>query len=45
MPSMWDLTGRTALVTGAGSPTGIGFAAAVGISRRNERRSIAEERA
>lgn len=27
-PSAWDLTGRTALVTGAGSATGIGFAAA-----------------
>jgi len=25
---LWDLTGRTALVSGAGSPTGIGFAAA-----------------
>ena len=28
LPLAWDLTGRTALVTGAGSPTGIGFAAA-----------------
>lgn len=28
MPALWDLTGRTALVTGAGSSTGIGFAAA-----------------
>ena len=27
-PSSFDLTGRTALVTGAGGPTGIGFAAA-----------------
>jgi len=28
LPAAWDLTGRTALVTGAGSATGIGFAAA-----------------
>ena len=28
LPAAWDLTGRTALVTGAGSPTGIGFASA-----------------
>ncbi len=28
LPPAWDLTGRTALVTGAGSATGIGFAAA-----------------
>ena len=28
LPAPFDLTGRTALVTGAGSPTGIGFASA-----------------
>ncbi|MDJ0324551.1 SDR family oxidoreductase [Cryobacterium sp. PH31-AA6] len=28
LPAAWDLTGRTALVTGAGSASGIGFAAA-----------------
>ncbi|MBC7441173.1 MAG: SDR family oxidoreductase [Ramlibacter sp.] len=28
LPDAWDLTGRTALVTGAGSASGIGFAAA-----------------
>ncbi|HWS57869.1 MAG TPA: SDR family NAD(P)-dependent oxidoreductase [Actinotalea sp.] len=28
LPPQWDLTGHVALVTGAGSPTGIGFAAA-----------------
>ncbi|MFM9877121.1 MAG: SDR family oxidoreductase [Rhodoglobus sp.] len=28
LPPAWDLTGRTALITGAGSATGIGFAAA-----------------
>ena len=28
LPAAWDLTGRTALITGAGSPTGIGFASA-----------------
>ncbi len=28
LPAPFDLTGRTALVTGAGSPTGIGFATA-----------------
>jgi 3-oxoacyl-[acyl-carrier protein] reductase len=28
LPAAWNLTGRTALVTGAGSATGIGFAAA-----------------
>ena len=28
LPAAWNLSGRTALVTGAGSPTGIGFASA-----------------
>jgi 3-oxoacyl-[acyl-carrier protein] reductase len=28
LPLPWDLRGRTALITGAGSPTGIGFASA-----------------
>ncbi len=28
LPAAWNLTGHTALVTGAGSPTGIGFASA-----------------
>ena len=28
LPPAWDLSGRTALITGAGSPTGIGFASA-----------------
>ncbi|HZK60294.1 MAG TPA: short-chain dehydrogenase, partial [Cryobacterium sp.] len=28
LPAAWNLIGRTALVTGAGSATGIGFAAA-----------------
>jgi 3-oxoacyl-[acyl-carrier protein] reductase len=28
LPSTFDLSGRTALITGAGSPTGIGFASA-----------------
>lgn len=28
VPAAWNLAGRTALVTGAGSPSGIGFAAA-----------------
>lgn len=31
LPLLLDLTGRTALVTGAGSPTGIGFAAAAAL--------------
>lgn len=30
-PAPWDLTGRTALITGAGSPTGIGYAAATAL--------------
>ncbi|MCI4656851.1 SDR family NAD(P)-dependent oxidoreductase [Cryobacterium zhongshanensis] len=28
IPAAWNLSGRTALITGAGSPSGIGFAAA-----------------
>ena len=28
IPAVWNLSGRTALITGAGSPSGIGFAAA-----------------
>ncbi|MGN6744460.1 MAG: hypothetical protein ACTHJL_14375, partial [Amnibacterium sp.] len=32
LPASLDLTGRTALVTGAGSPSGIGFAAAYATS-------------
>jgi 3-oxoacyl-[acyl-carrier protein] reductase len=33
LPASFDLTGRTALVTGAGSPTGIGFATALELGR------------
>ena len=38
---MTDLAGRVALVTGAGSPTGIGFAAARLLGRRGARVAIA----
>jgi 3-oxoacyl-[acyl-carrier protein] reductase len=38
---MTDLAGRVALVTGAGSPTGIGFAAARILGRRGARVAIA----
>jgi 3-oxoacyl-[acyl-carrier protein] reductase len=46
LPDLWDLSGRTALVTGAGSASGIGFAsaralaqlgAAVGLTATSER--------
>ena len=33
LPAAWDLTGRIALVSGAGSPTGIGFATALALGR------------
>lgn len=33
LPAAWNLTGRTALVTGAGSPTGIGFATAISLGQ------------
>ena len=36
LPDLWNLDGRVAIVSGAGSPAGIGFAAAraLGISFR-----------
>ncbi|GAA4742351.1 SDR family NAD(P)-dependent oxidoreductase [Amnibacterium soli] len=37
LPASLDLTGRTALVTGAGSPTGIGFAAATALGELGAR--------
>jgi 3-oxoacyl-[acyl-carrier protein] reductase len=37
LPASWDLTGRTALVTGAGSATGIGFATAVALGELGAR--------
>ncbi len=33
LPAAWDLTGHVALVSGAGSPTGIGFATAAALGR------------
>jgi len=33
VPQSFDLAGRTALVTGAGSPSGIGFATALELGR------------
>ncbi len=33
LPAAWNLTGRTALITGAGSATGIGFATAVALGQ------------
>jgi len=37
LPASWDLTGHVALVSGAGSPTGIGFASAVALGRLGAR--------
>lgn len=40
LPSSWDLSGHTVLVTGAGSPTGIGFATARALGELGARVAI-----
>lgn len=40
LPEFWSLSGRTALVTGAGSPTGIGFATARALGELGARVAI-----
>ncbi|MCU1440118.1 MAG: 3-oxoacyl-[acyl-carrier protein] reductase [Rhodoglobus sp.] len=40
LPAAWDLGGRTALVTGAGSPSGIGFASARALGELGARVAI-----